>query len=312
MNSIENASGIIMIPYAEVLGHNTSVNINHNSERITTYLKNCCVALISAKKHNPSYDVALVSNIDIKEPFLSLLQKNDILIIKVPFDSFNFNAEYTWSLAFYKLCALYHISKECKYDYYAYLDADIYVQNSFNDIFEECNSHILMYDINHGLQVKNFNQFLLEVHSFLSNDKIITQYGGEFFAANRENAIKFSNECEIVYKKMLSCSFTTTQGDEFITSIVADKLSYNVRNAGAYVYRFWTGKFRLISTNYEYNPVVVLHVPTEKETGMIEIYDKYISKSKVPSQEKVWKLLHLNRSYFKIVFKEMICRIIKR
>ena len=312
MNSIENVSGIIMIPYAEVLGHKTSVNINHNSERITTYLKNCCVALISAKKHNPSYDVALVSNIDIKEPFLSLLQKNDILIIKVPFDSFNFNAEYTWSLAFYKLCALYHISKECKYDYYAYLDADIYVQNSFNDIFEECNFHILMYDINHGLQVKNFNQFLLEVHSFLSNDKIITQYGGEFFAANRENAIKFSNECEIVYKKMLSCSFTTTQGDEFITSIVADKLSYNVRNAGAYVYRFWTGKFRLISTNYEYNPVVVLHVPTEKETGMIEIYDKYISKSKVPSQEKVWKLLHLNRSYFKIVFKEMICRIIKR
>lgn len=72
----------------------------------------------------------------------------------------------------------------------------------------------------------------------------------------------FMSECQQVYAQMTKADFKTTHGDEFIISLAAVK--FNVKNAGAYIYRFWTGSFRLISTCYKYNPVTILHVPAEK------------------------------------------------
>lgn len=49
---------------------------------------------------------------------------------------------------------------------------------------------------------------------------------------------------------------------------------------------------------YEYNRITILHLPAEKEQGMLKIYDKYIKIGKIPVDEKVWKTFRLNRIPF--------------
>lgn len=95
---------------------------------------------------------------------------------------------------------------------------------------------------------------------------------------------------------MIEENFVTTKGDEFILSIAADNLKASVKNAGAYIYRFWTGaSFRLISTCYEYNRITILHLPAEKEHGMIKMYDRYVQKGIIPTDKKAWSIFRLNK-----------------
>ena len=298
---MKNAKKIIMIPYADKKNANTGVNISHDNQRRDIYFKNCCVSLISAKSHNPACDVALITNTEIPPIYRQLLDANGILLIKAEYDTFCFPDKYLWSLAFYKLCALNYAINHLDYDYYCYMDSDVYIQKSFDDIWEECEQSILLYDINHGLQVKDYQIICDEFTKFLGNRNLITHYGGEFFAANKKNAIRFIDECLNIYQMMNDKKFITTKGDEFIVSLAAHILKSEVKNAGAYIFRFWTGPFHLVSTCYKYNPVFVIHVPNEKQTGMIRLYNRYISKGVHPSDEKVYGILHLKHPSLRVL-----------
>ena len=260
------------------------------------------MACVSAKKNcKDNTDVALVTNIDVPTEYKKVLEQNGVKILRYNFDKFKFDGKYTWSLAFYKLCTLYHATEELDYDNYAFMDSDVYVQTEFSDIWKECEHKILLYDICHGLQTEDYQRFLKEVSEFTGKEALgITHYGGEFFAANKDNAKMFVVECLDIYRKMMEKQFKTSCGDEFITSLAAAKLEGNIRNAGAYIYRYWTRRFHLMSTNYQYNPVAVLHVPQEKDFGMIRIFDKYVSRGILPSQKKVWRMLHLSHTDWKI------------
>ena len=152
---------IIMVPYANDDNLKTGANMRH-PDRINIYLKNCCVALLSAKINNPNSDIALVTNIRISDEYIKILEQNDILIIHAAFDSFRFPEQYKWGLAFYKLCALEYVVNNYDYNYYAYLDADVYVQSSFDNIWKECNNRVLLYDVAIGLQVNDYLTFLDE------------------------------------------------------------------------------------------------------------------------------------------------------
>lgn len=294
-----SAQKVIIIPFAQKENASTSVNITNQSESVQIYLKNCCVAATSAKYWNPDCDVLFVTNIEVPQPYTDILRQQQVEIVNQPFDAFCMPDEYAWSLAFYKLCALKRILEKRNYSYYCYLDSDVYVQGSFECIWRECMDYILLYDINHGLQVQDFRRFLEETQKFTKREKIITQYGGEFFAASKENAKCFVEDCEEVYKRMQQEKFVTTLGDEFIISLFADGQKTLIRNAGAYIYRFWTRAFFLVSTCYKFNAVIVLHVPSEKERGMINLYNKFISKGKIPRLKQVHKMLHLTKPTWK-------------
>lgn len=278
------------------------MNLKENKSRLDLYLKNCCVACVSARKNcGKDTDVALVTNMDIPTAYCEILEQAEVKILQYEFDQFNFDGNYSWALAFYKLCALSHAVEELDYDNYAFMDSDVYVQSDFAEIWKECGHKVLLYDICHGLQVEHYHRFLKEVEEFTGSDAIgTTHYGGEFFAANKENSKLFVAECLDICKEMMRKSFKTSCGDEFITSLAAKRLDGKVRNAGAYIYRFWTRRFHLMSTNYHYNPVVVLHVPQEKDFGMIRIFDNYISRGSLPSRKKVWRMLHLSHTDWKI------------
>lgn len=301
-------SKIIMIPYAFIPEMSTGANIKKLRKQQSTYLKNCTVALISAKKHNKNdTDVALVTNIKLDEEYEKILKKNDILIIEQDFDIFRFKNDYKWGLAFYKLCALYHISRNFNYSFISYLDSDVYVRSDFKDIWKECEYNILMYDINHGLHIKDYKDFVKDVSKFNkdTSNSLITQYGGEFYASNRQIAIEFSKKCLDIFQQMILNSFVTRFGDEFIISIAVQQ--FKVKNAGAYIWRYWTRSFRLISTNYKFNPVIVLHLPDEKEDGFLKLYKKYIKKGKLPSDKQLFSILHLSH----LSFLERLKKIVK-
>ena len=278
------------------------VNWKKLDERLDLYLKNCCVACVSALKNcGDDTDVALVTNIELPAGYAEVLETAGVKVLRYEFDRFSFDGKYTWSLAFYKLCALSHAVELGEYEAFAYLDSDVYVQGDFADIWKECEAKVLMYDICHGLQVDDYRRFMKEATEFSGKDALgVTHYGGEFFAANKEDAKAFVAACEKVYDEMRQKEFQTSCGDEFIISMAAAQSQLPIRNAGAYVYRYWTRSFHLTSTNYEYNPVVVLHVPQEKEYGMVAMYNRYVRKGMIPSRYKAWSMLHISHADWKV------------
>lgn len=292
-----NKKNLICIPFAYKDGMNSGVNIS-GGKKLEIYLKNASVALVSAKQFNSDCDVAFATNLKEKElpnEFLKILREWDIQVLEIPYNEFEFPGDYTWSLAFYKLCVLKRIS-EMKYMSICYLDTDVYIQGNFEAIWRECEQNVMLYDINHGLNTDDYISLCDEVEEFYGNRKLITHYGGEFFAASSSNAKEFVNVCEQVYSKMLEKDFRTTKGDEFILSVAAENMKASIKNAGAYVYRFWTGaSFRLVSTCYEYNRIIVLHLPAEKEHGMLKMYDHYIRRGIVPSDKNAWRIFRLSK-----------------
>lgn len=300
---------LFFVPFAFDPEKATGVNVT--GDAFNVYLKNICVSLISAKKAMPNDDVALVCNIKVPIKYENLLTDNNILIFYEPFDSFVFNNDYLWNLAFYKLCALEKMVTKYRYDNYIYTDADVFVQKQLDELFEELKDNILLYDINHGLYTKDYRIIVDEFKRFGVNS-YITHYGGEFFGASCENAKVFIDNCKAVYDEMQSENFITTKGDEFIISIVAHRMKNMIKNAGAYIYRFWTGDFYLVSTCYKYNEIAILHLPNEKQKGMIKLYDIFVKNHTFPNNGKVHKMCHLTHQPLKYKIRRMIRRILNK
>lgn len=301
---------LVYIPFAFDPLKQTGVNVSKNNT-LHVYLKNICVATASIRKYNPTIDIAVICNIELPNFYKKILLEQKVLIIIEDFDSFVFPNDYKWNLAFYKLCALEKVVQKYKYDNYIYIDVDVIIQNSLDSIFKELSDNILMYDINHGLNVRDYQIIVREFNDF-GISSYITHYGGEFFGASYKNAKKFILECKDIYNKMIADNFITTKGDEFIISIAAYRCKDIVKNAGAYIYRFWTGAFYLVSTCYKFNAVSILHLPSGKNTSIIKIFERYVKKNKFPHKEKVHRICHLNKPSLKVKIKNLIKKILHK
>lgn len=303
---------LIIVPFAYKYKANTGVNIKRRSNSLDIYLRNCCVALISAKKNqeDDTTDCALVTNIDIPNVYKNILSKNGILIYIQDFDLFDFGTEYRWSLAFYKLCALYRISRSTQYANYMYVDSDIVVQKSLDPIFAQCENHIMMLNLKTLEPKEEMNHFLNEVINFNGNQKV-NHYGGEFFAANRADTLSFSEKALNVFNQMLQKKYITSHGDEFITSITATDYCEYILDAKNVICRLWTGTYRNISENYR--AACILHLPAEKEDGMLYLYDKYIMRDKcLPFGDSLYKICHILKPSFLTSIKCLIKFILNK
>lgn len=287
---------LIFCAYAQDSKMRSGANVQKISDTQSLYLKNAIVALVSAKASNPACEVMLVTNVQVSSVYSDLLAKHSISTVIAEFDSFRFDEQYHWGLAFYKLCALKYLLDHTQYDNYLLLDLDTFTQSELDDLWREAEHNIMLYDINHRLTIPDCAAFNDEVDSFMGKSRALTNYGGEFIAGNHELLSTFIAECESVFEQMNRLNFRTAFGDEFIIRIAADRLRPCVKNAGGYIHRFWTGTFRLMSTCYHFNAVSVLHVPNEKNSGLIRVYN-YISKQgKVPLSSRVHGMLHLKRA----------------
>lgn len=81
----------------------------------------------------------------------------------------------------------------------------------------------------------------------------------------------------------------TEYGDEFIICSASVNIPGLIKDGGSYIYRYWTRNFYLVSTNFKFNPVSILHLPDEKNYGLMWLADYIIKNETLPKKEKVWK-----------------------
>lgn len=243
---------LIFCSYAYVAGLKSSTEKNqpNSSEKILTYLKCCVVSLVSAKTRNPGSDVALVTNIDVPNAIINILKANKIILLYKEFDSFRFESSIQWSLAFYKLCVLKYVVENFDYDNYLLVDSDTYFISEIKDLWTEAEYHILLLDLAHNLSISQTQNMNNEYMDLYKEKKFLLNYGGEFICGNRSQLKHFIKECQRIHEDMISSSVITKHGDEFIICIAAERNKDIVKNAAAYVSRYWTGRFYLVSTNY--------------------------------------------------------------
>ncbi len=293
---------LIFSAFAHLDNTSSGVNIRNTTNRRDIYYRNIVVALVSAKRNNPDCDVALVSNQDVPSEYLIILSGNNVRVVFCSFDSFRFKGDYPWALAYYKLCAFQKVLG-FEYANYLMIDSDVFVQNSISMLWNWTPDYLVMFDTSETTQ-----RWQNEMHAYLGNKTYVTHWGGEFIAGSHEIMQNFIEICGCIFNNMQKKNFTTIHGDEFIESIAIHTSNIKVKHAGLFMYRFWTRTDYRVQTVLPVGGISVLHVPAEKEYGMLKIF-KYISlKGTIPSQRKVQRILHLHSPAFFVVIKRSLIR----
>ncbi|EOU1762627.1 hypothetical protein [Clostridium perfringens] len=284
---------LVFVSLAYISEYNGSVNMDELDEKtIDIYLKNSFVCLKTIKKNNPFDDVAVVVNFEIDIKYRKLFEENEINIYKIDYDSFNMPKDFKWSLAFFKLCSLKYVVNNLSYKNYLQLDSDVVCIGNLKDCWEEINEGLMMlsgpFTYNHPLRKLNSEVFL----NLYGENARLVKWGSGFIGANQKTLKSFIEKCEEVYIKLKDINFNCDNsiGDEFITSAAAYLLG-NIRDAQPYMNVYWTRKFYLVSTNYKYDPIVLIHLPDEKRTGLIYIYEYFCKYKKLPSDKILYKIL---------------------
>jgi len=282
-------SNLILNAFAYLPNFRGSENmIAVSSEKhIAKYLRLVAVSLISAKERNPECSVALVINVDVPQEFSRLFSKWDIEVINCPFENFIFDASMKWSLAFYKLQALDYVVRNREFDNILLLDTDTYVAANLDCFWPECGEHVMLLNIRHSLDIPQARQMNREYQQLFLESAFLTNYGGEFVAGSRENLQTFMRVCSVIYERMVAQHVVTEHGDEFILSSAAEKVPGLIKDAGPYVYRYWTQSFYLVSTNFQNNPVCVWHLPSEKSFALPRAYEYLKKHGRIPDSRRM-------------------------
>lgn len=296
------SKSLIFVAFAHNEDANTSVNIKNHADRSAIYYKNAMVALISAKKNNPDCDVAFVTNHPVPLQYQNLMRQNDIMHLDCQFTSFRFQDDYPWCLAYYKLCVMKRVL-ELKYGNYLMIDSDVFVQNNISMLWNWTRDYLVISDTNETTE-----RWQNEMHRYLSNSTFIPHWGGEFIGASHAILERFVRECEKIFIGMNATDFVTIHGDEFIESLAIYLNDFKVKHAGMFVHRFWTRTNYRVKTVLPQGGISVLHVPAEKEYGMLKIYNYIIAKNRIPSQRKAQKMLHLHHPSFNVATKRFLMK----
>jgi len=278
---------------------------------INIYMKNIYVSLCSAKWENPQDDVALITNYEVPSKYKDLFMGKNIQIIKIEFNDFIMPKTFEWALAFFKLCALKYIVNNSNYDKVLLLDAETITVRGYKELWLEAGHGLLLYNIKHSYEHKDRKIIVDDYQRLYQNDRNLVHYGGELIGGTNTVLKKFIGECDKVYKVIKENDFDISKyaGDETIISIAAISMD-NVIEAGAYIYRFWTGRFYLVSTNFIHNPVSIWHIPSEKSGGIIRIFNKF--QNGAPSINKMARILGFPKSQRPFSLSHLINQIIKK
>lgn len=291
---------LVACSFAFKEGFNTSPQVNMSASDETTqmYLKNIFVSLVSAKKQNPEDSFALCINEGISKEWTERFKAEGIEVRVIPFETFLISKEFTWALAYYKLCVMKALTDEGKYDRYLLMDADTFTTRSYSDMWKECDFGVLLYPLGHSFSHpdrETVREDFVKLYPDEARVREIVHYGGEFIAGNLKSLRDYMEVVSEVFEKMRAINFEVEKnaGDETIWSIAA-ALSFGKTefvSACAYIFRFWTERFYLVSTVTVSNPVAIWHLPVEKRTGMIRLYDYYVKNKTFPEVEKACKMV---------------------
>lgn len=268
--------------------------INTVDKAMEVYLKNAIVSLSSAEEFNPDAVCILICNFEIPEHLRKVAEKANIQIHTVSFGKYESKKEFQWSITQYKFDAIEYVLKLMKEeDCMLLLDSDTVCTRKLDELFSEAANSLVLYPTAHSyFQTKRAEiRYNYRKIYHVDNDNLI-HYGGEFFAGNKKQMEKLLNACS----QAIQCARETENlkpwDDEHILSIAADRFLRDcVYPANAYIFRYWTNQFYLVSTNYYYDPVCIWHLPAEKNFGMLILYDYFEKNGSFPDVRKMAKIV---------------------
>lgn len=304
---------IICCPFASKVGFNGSANMDGNKKSIEIYIKNACVSCFSAKLYNPDCDVAFVHNLkEIPEEFLKFFSKFGIKNIHVEYEKFTFPADYKWSLAFYKLCILDYMANISSYDSIVILDTDTCFIGSLDAMWDICQDRLMLYNVQHAADLEAFQNRMSEYRLLYNNTCYPTVWGGEFIAGSKTILKNFVAECEIVYNKIIQENFITNFGDEFITFCAAENYAYPICDAAPYIRRYWTTNIYYQAYTDHGLMLRILHIPNEKNTGFIRVYDYIQKKSCMPPNRLLFRIMGLPKLKRPIYLRNVLFELVRK
>ena len=288
---------LVYIPVSHKDGFKMSANLTgDNKKGVEIYLKNAFVALKSVQKYNMEVDLALVVNFELSPYYNELFTHNNIKVYKIDFEDFKMPAGFTWSLAFFKITALKYITLNTSYEYTLQMESDEICISNFEDMWKELDSKILMifspFRLDHPNRIL-YSKIYYDIYK-LDKDLIINKTGAGFIAGRKDKLVDFVNLCDDVYNYMRVKDFEVdiNIGDEVYPSVYCALHPDRVSDANAYATVYWTGKFYYVSTNYMNDPVSIIHLPAEKQNGLIKIFNYYVRNKKLPKNKKIYRIMH--------------------
>ncbi|OUP75322.1 hypothetical protein B5F08_11445 [Anaeromassilibacillus sp. An172] len=310
---------LVFVPLAYKSKYSMSANINTDNENgIIIYLKNALVLLVSIQRYNADVQTAVVTNFEIPENFKKIYRQNNILIFNTTFENYTMPSDFKWSLAFFKIKALEYVLNELNYDLYLELDSDEICISSISDMWLELDDKILMFAskfrYNHNTRCLYSDIYRQIYGETLNNNKKIIKTGGGFIAGNKKQLSLFINECDVIYSFLRSNieNIDKNIGDELYSSIYYAKYPEKVGDASPYIDVYWTGSFYYVSTNYKFDAVSLIHLPDEKQFGLLYLYDYYMKKGTFPNENIIFKLLSFPKYKKSFSFNRLLQKIIKK
>lgn len=267
-----------------------------------TYLKNAVVALTSAKQQNPDAVCILNCNFEVPKYLLQMMEKAEIKVHKVPFGRFESKEDYQWSITQYKFDSMAYVLELMEdNDCMLLLDTDTICMKKLDELFEEASQSLILYPVAHSFsQIKRAE--IRENYRTMYPVKCdnLVHYGGEFFAGNKKQIQRLVDACETVTQKARETDGLKPWDDEHILSIAAEHyLRDCIFPANAYICRYWTNRFYLVSTNYYYDPICIWHLPAEKKFGMLVLFDYIERHGELPEVKKTAKMVGLPSIQYK-------------
>lgn len=292
MNLILNA-----FAFKEDYGSSMQLNNRTDDAKLRTYMKNMVVSLVSAKQNNPDDQVMLASSSQPDSEYKDMLEKAGVIIRIIPFDNYLMPKDFPWALAFYKLCVLDYLIKEGGFDNLLLIDTDTITMDNFSDLWQEAREGLMLYPVNHTFSHKD-RMIIKEAYKNLypeGKDNMV-HYGGEFICGSKDSLASLMEYCREIFEDIKKSDYNIpkTSGDEVILSMAAALYIKNkpLITAGAYIFRYWTDNgFYLVATNTVSNPVSIWHMPAEKDTGVILLFNYYKKHGTFPSREKAAAML---------------------
>ena len=307
---------LVYSPVSYKEGYSMSAQMSmSNKNGVEVYLKNAFVMLKSVQKHNADVDTAIVVNFTMSDFYRNLFESNNIAIYQIAFADYTMPPHFTWSLAFFKIAALKWITKNTEYEYTLQLESDMICLSGLDDMWKELDVSILtMYShcrFDHPVRKKYSDAFNL-IYPNEANP-VIVKTGAGFIAGKRDKLLHFVEACDEMYavlKENLD-KVDIKLGDEMYTSLYCAAYPHLVKPANPYVDVYWTGTFYFVSTNHHFDAVSVIHLPAEKEFGMLTLYDYFRRKGRLPDNKFIARVMRFP-SYFGPISLRRFYRRVRR
>ena len=246
--------------------------------------------------HNPGITAALVVNFDIPPRKREEIERQGISIHRIEFAAFRMPESLPWACAYFKLEALAFLAE--RYDHVTLIDCDTFTVGGYADLQRESADRILLYDLQHRLSHPDRQRIIQNHLAIFGENTPLIHYGGELVAGPRNLLKPFAAQCQEVAAAIRERNHLLVHdmGDEQILSGAAHRMPQCIRCANSYIFRYWTTpRFRLLSTNYQYNAVDIWHLPSEKESGLPALYRYLRRHGEFPKRPSCIRLFGLDR-----------------